>query len=83
MGASGVKARCHVATHGRIVLAQKPVPSGDASTAARGQGLKRCHQARDRRVSASSSGQGPRAPRANSAADKVATPADKVNGGRC
>jgi hypothetical protein len=44
----------------------EPVPSGDAAATARRRGLKRCQQTHDKCVSASSSGQGPRAPRANS-----------------
>jgi hypothetical protein len=55
----------------------KPVLSEDAAAAARRHGLKRCHQTRDRYVSASSNGQGPRAPCANNVADKVAMPAGR------
>jgi hypothetical protein len=50
------------------------VPSGDAAAAARRRGLKRCQHTHNRHVSASDSRQGPRAPRANSVVDKVATP---------
>jgi hypothetical protein len=53
------------------VPAQNLSPSRDVAATAKRQGLKRCHQARDRRVGASDSRQGPRAPRANSVADKV------------
>jgi hypothetical protein len=49
------------------------VPSRDVA-AARRRRLKRCQQTHNRRVSASGSGQEPRAPRGNSVADKVATP---------
>jgi hypothetical protein len=52
----------------------EPIPSRGAIAATRRQGLKTCQQAGDRRVSASGSGQGPRAPCANSVADKVVTP---------
>jgi hypothetical protein len=49
----------------------EPIPSRGSAATTRRQRLKRCHPARDRRVSDFGSGQRPRAPRANSVADNV------------
>jgi hypothetical protein len=51
---------------GRTILVQNLSLHRDATETAKGQGLKRCHQAYRRRVSASDSRQRPHAPRANS-----------------
>jgi hypothetical protein len=50
-------------------------PNRGVIAATRRQGLKRFHQARDRRVSASGSRERPRSPHANRVADKVAVSA--------